>query len=181
MFFWLDTINFTLALAGLALLPVTAGLYLDYFFFHSRYFKRWLQPYAWKAIMLITAGSVAVSLLYSEYFGFVPCSLCWLQRIALYPQALLSVIAFKTNDTLRFPLYGIALSAFGFVVGLYHYVYQLIPKEALTSQIMPCLADGSADCGVRVIDEFGFMTFPLLSAITFALLIALYLHLRRAG
>ncbi len=182
MYFWLDTLNFLFALGGLVLLPVIAGLYADYFFCRSKYFTRWFLSCTRMAIVAITIGSVAISLLYSEYYGFVPCSLCWLQRIALYPQALLSIVAFRVKDHIYFPLYGIALSLFGLAVALYHYVYQLMPKEvSATGMIMPCLADGSADCAVRVINEFGFMTFPLLSAITFALLIILYLNLRRAS
>lgn len=181
MYFMLDTLNFLFALAGLFMIPLTIGLYIDYFLYKSKYFKQWFQAYAVKVVMLLTLGSVAVSLLYSEYYGFVPCSLCWLQRIALYPQALLSVIAFKIKDHVYFPLYGIALSVFGLAVALYHYVYQLVPKGTVGGEIMPCLADGSADCAVRVIDEFGFVTFPLLSAITFALLIVIYLHMRRVS
>jgi disulfide bond formation protein DsbB len=130
---------------------------------------------------VVTIGSVVVSLIYSEYFGFIPCSLCWLQRIALYPQALLSIFAFKIKDTVFFPLYSIVLSVFGFGVGIYHYIYQMLPKEVATSDFVPCLADGSADCAVRIIDEFGFVTFPLLSAITFAFLIVFYLNARRSG
>jgi disulfide bond formation protein DsbB len=44
---------------------------------------------------------------------------------------------------------------------------------------MPCLADGSADCADKVIDLFGFVTFPFVSAVSFALLITLYQYLRR--
>jgi disulfide bond formation protein DsbB len=181
MYFWLDMLNFWFAIAGLAMIPVTVGLYADYFFYKSKYYLQWFHEYVWIAVMAITVGSVAVSLLYSEYFGFVPCSLCWLQRIALYPQALLSILAFKIKDSTYFPLYGIALSIFGFGVALYQYVYQLLPQGPETSRLMPCLADGSADCAVRVINEFGFVTFPLLSAITFALLIILYLNQRRVA
>jgi len=180
MYFWLDTINFIFALGGLVLIPITIGLYADYLFFKSRYYASWVKDFAWSAVLALTIGSVAISLLYSEYYGFVPCSLCWLQRIAIYPQALLSIIAFKIKDTTYFPLYGIALSLFGLCVAVYQYIYQMLPKEALTSGIMPCLADGTADCATKVIDEFGFMTFPLLSAITFALLMIIYLNMRRS-
>ena len=181
MYFWIDTLNFLFALGGLALIPVTLFLFVDYFLFKSVYYKRWFSPYAVIAVMLLTTGSVAISLLYSEYYGFVPCSLCWLQRIAIYPQALMSVIAWKIKDVVYFPLYGIALSLFGLCVALYQYAYQMIPQEIAISGIVPCLADGTADCATKVIDEFGFMTFPLLSAITFALLIALYLNMRRSA
>jgi disulfide bond formation protein DsbB len=180
MYYWLHTLNFLFALGGLILIPIIIGLYADYFFNESKFFKQWLQKFVWPAVIAITIGSVAISLLYSEYFGFVPCSLCWLQRIALYPQALFALMAFKTKEHVFFPLYSIALSLFGLGVGIYHYVYQLLPQETSTSEILPCLADGTADCAVRVINEFGFVTFPLLSAITFALLIVLYLNLRRS-
>ncbi|MEX0930903.1 MAG: disulfide bond formation protein B [Candidatus Paceibacterota bacterium] len=180
LFSALHTLNFLLALGGLVLLVVTIGLYVDYFLYQSRYFIRWFQQYIWITIIVTTAGSVALSLLYSEFYGFVPCSLCWLQRIALYPQALFAIMAFKTKESIYFPLYSIALSIIGLGVAMYHYVYQMIPSDVGTAGILPCLADGSSDCATRVIDEFGFVTFPLLSAITFAFLIILYLNLRRS-
>lgn len=175
----LFTLNYLFALGGLALLVITIGLFVDYFYLGSKYYQRFVKPYVWFIIPIVTVGSVATSLLYSEYFGFLPCSLCWLQRIALYPQALFSLMAFKTKESIYFPLYSIALSVFGFIVAVYQYIYQMLPKEAITAGVMPCLADGSADCSLKVIDQFGFVTFPLLSAITFASLIILYLNLRR--
>lgn len=177
----LPTLNFTVAVGGLALLAVTAVLYVDYFVFKRKYFKEIMEETAWPAIIATTVGSTVLSLIYSEYFKFVPCSLCWLQRIAIYPQALMSFIAFKKKDTELFPLYGIALSIFGVIVAIYQYIYQLIPP-ATREGFAPCLIDGSnADCAVKVINEFGFMTFPLLSAIGFAFLIVVYLYMLRAN
>ena len=161
----LPTLNFTVAVGGLALLAVTVILYVDYFVFKRKYFKEIMEETAWPAIIATTVGSTVLSLIYSEYFKFVPCSLCWLQRIAIYPQALMSFIAFKKKDTELFPLYGIALSIFGVIVAIYQYIYQLIPP-ATRECFAPCLIDGSnADCAVKVINEFGFVTFPLLSVI----------------
>lgn len=173
-------LNFLLAAGGLALLLVTVGLYVDYFYYERIYFIRWFQNIAWPIVIAATLGSVVLSLVYSEYFGFVPCSLCWLQRIALYPQALFALMAFKTKENIYFPLYSIALSIFGLGVAVYHYIYQLLPKETSASGIMPCLIDGTGDCAVRIIDEFGFVTFPFLSAVIFAFLIIMYLNLRRS-
>lgn len=178
----LSTLNFTVAVCGLILLVITVVLYIDYFFFKGKYFKEILQDATWPIIIATTVGSTILSLVYSEYFKFVPCSLCWLQRIAIYPQALVSFVAFKKRDTKLFPLYGIALSLFGLVVALYQYVYQLIPPATREAGFAPCLIDGSnADCAVKVINEFGFVTFPLLSAITFAFLIVIYLYMLRRG
>lgn len=178
--YFLGSLNLALAIGGLALLAVTLVLYIDFFVFKGRYFGALIRQIAWPAIILATVGSVALSLLYSEYFGFIPCSLCWLQRIAIYPQALMSLIANKANDNISFPLYGIALSIFGLVVAVYQYIYQMLPKETISSGIVPCLVDGSnADCAVKVIDQFGFVTFPFLSAVTFLFLIIMYLNLRK--
>jgi disulfide bond formation protein DsbB len=176
----LFTLNFLLSVGGLGLLGLTIILFVDYFLWGSRLYKKFVEQFVWQLIVVTTVGSVALSLVYSEYFGFIPCSLCWLQRIALYPQALMSLMAVRAQERIFFPLYSIGLSVFGFIVAVYHYIYQMIPKDASGEGIMPCLADGSADCASKIINEFGFVTFPFLSAVTFAFLIALYLNLRRS-
>ncbi len=175
----LPTLNFTFAIGGLALAAVTVALFIDLFAYQGRYFGEKIKEAMWPIITLTTVGTVGLTLLYSEYYKFVPCSLCWLQRIALYPQALMVLMAWKGGDTKNFPLYGIGLSVFGIVVAVYQYIYQLIPPAAREG-FAPCLIDGSnADCAVKVINEFGFVTFPLLSAITFTFLIAIYLYMRK--
>lgn len=179
--YFLFTLNYFLALGGLGLATLTIVLYWDYFYNQSTLYRLFIEKFVWWLLSLTTIGSVVLSLVYSEYFGFVPCSLCWLQRIALYPQALMVLFAIRVKDNTHFPLYGIALSAFGFVTAVYHYIYQMLPKESATGDfVLPCLADGSADCGTLVIQEFGFVTFPWLSAVTFAFLIALYLHSKKS-
>lgn len=175
----LFNLNYLLGLSGLILLALTIVLFVDYFYYQRRFYLRFISKYVWFILLLVTVGSVFLSLLYSEYFGFVPCSLCWLQRIALYPQALFALMAFKTKENLYYPMYSLGLAAIGLLVAVYHYVYQLLPKEVLESGVMPCLADGSSDCGTIIMNEFGFVTFPFMSAVTFAFLIILYLNLRK--
>ncbi len=179
MVYYLQTFNLVYALGGLALLGATLVLIYDYYLNAGFLYRRFIQSYVWMVLALVLGGGVASTLLYSEVFGFVPCSLCWLQRIALYPQLLMVGGAFKVKDYTFFPLYGMVISAFGLVVAVYHYIYQMVPKEVLTSGALPCLADGSADCADKVMNVFGFVTFPLLSAITFAFLIVVFMHMRR--
>lgn len=173
-------LNLALAIGGLALAVITLFLAYDLIFRKGAYLGERLRPYLFPLLISTTVGSVFLSLLYSEYFGFIPCSLCWLQRIAIYPQALLAILAFRRTDTVHFPVYGLALSLFGLAAAMYHYMYQMIPTDIRTGVGVPCLADGSADCASKVIDLFGFVTFPFLSAVTFAFLITLYFYLRRA-
>ncbi len=175
----LSNLNFIFSIGGLILLVVTAGLFFDYYFNQSQYYLRYVSEYVWPLLLITTIGGVVISLLYSEYFGFIPCSLCWLQRIGLYPLALFSVVAFKIKDNTFYPLYGIALSLFGLAVAIYQYLYQMLPKDAGSGMLLPCLADGSADCAAKIINEFGFVTFPFLSGVIFLFLIVLHLNQRR--
>src|SRR6056297_1103231 len=181
MIFYIHTINLLFALGGLGLLALTAVLLWDYKANNQRLYLKYVAPYVWWLIMLTAWGGVGTTLLYSEVFGFLPCSLCWLQRVALYSQALMSVVAWRTRDALFFPLYGIVLSGFGLVVAIYQYIYQAIPDAVRESGALPCLADGSADCSKTVMEVFGFVTFPFLSSVLFIFLIVLYLHLRRSA
>lgn len=181
LIFHIHEINQLYATAGLVLLAVAFGLFYDYFFNEQRWYLQFFAPYIWWMIMLVTVGGVGTTLLYSEVFGFIPCSLCWLQRIALYPQALMGIAAFRLKDSASFPLYGMVLSVFGLGVAIYQYVYQAIPTQLLESGLMPCLADGTADCSKKVMEVYGFVTFPFLSAVLFVFLIALYMHLRKAS
>ncbi len=177
LFFHVQTFNLIFAVSGLLLLGVTAALVFDYFSGGQKLYKKYLAQYVWPIIPVVTFGGVAITLLYSEVYGFVPCSLCWLQRIALYPQALMTILAFKMKDAVFFPLYGIVLSGFGLAVAIYQYIYQMVPTEVRDSGFAPCLADGSGDCTLKVIEVFGFVTFPFLAAVMFVFLIVLYLHL----
>lgn len=178
MFFYIPIINTIYASAGLFLLVATLGLFYDYFANDRRVYRTYIEPYVWSIIMVTTLGGVATTLLYSEVFGFIPCSLCWLQRVALYPQAMMSILAYKAKDTVNFPRYGIWLSVAGLLTAIYQYIYQALPTELIEGGIMPCLADGTSGCSDTVMQVFGFVTFPFLSGVMFLFLIVLYMNMR---
>ena len=176
LLFNIHPINLLYSVAGLCVLAITIVLFIDYFLNDQKMYRMWLAPHIWPLLILTSAGGVATTLLYSEVFGFIPCSLCWLQRVALYPQVFLVLVAHKLKDTIHFPLYGMILSIFGLLVAVYHYIYQSLPQELHESGLMPCLADGSTDCSKKVMEVFGFVTFPFLSAVLFLFLTILLLH-----
>lgn len=180
LLFNIHSINLWYSTAGLLALALTLVLAYDLFFNKQKLYLKFVASYVWIILILATAGGVATTLLYSEILGFVPCSLCWLQRIALYPQLLMVLVAFSLKDAKHFPLYGIALSIFGFIIATYQYILQALPQELHDSGILPCLADGTADCSKKIMEVFGFVTFPFLSAVLFLFLIVLYAHLYRA-
>jgi hypothetical protein len=125
----LPYVNLFLAVSSLALLVLSTLFVYDHWHKSGALFGNRLKPILWPAIIVMSVGGAGLSLVYSEIFLFVPCSLCWLQRIALYPQALLAIIAYRRGDTVHFPIYGIALSAFGMIVATYQYLYQMLPAR----------------------------------------------------
>jgi disulfide bond formation protein DsbB len=116
------------------------------------------------------AGVVAVlasaaSLWYSEGAHFPPCELCWYQRIAMYPLALLlPVAAVRRDETMRF--HGVLLASAGLTVSAWHNVVETFPTQDLGS------CDPTNPCTIRWVEGLGFWTIPRMAAVSFALVIA---------
>lgn len=166
----IQSINYMLALAGVAGMIVTVLLIID--MSGKRLLSGLVARWGLTVAFLATLGTTLMALTYSEVFGFIPCGLCWLIRIALFPQVLLTGTAIYFKDSLM-PRYGIVLSAVGLVISLYHHYIQMGGSE-----FVKCPAAGvGADCAKRFFFEFGFITFPFMSAILFAFLIALYMYI----
>ena len=111
-----------------------------------------------------------MTLVYSEAFGFVPCGLCWLQRVFLYPQVFILGMALFYKEKIA-ARYGLMLSVPGLIISLYQHYLQMGGNEFL-----PCPASGG-DCAKRIMFEFDFVTFPLVSAFLFLFLIVLYIYI----
>ena len=159
-------LNFLLAL-GTVLLQVAIVVLLAVFFFkRESSFLKFSGVYGVHIVFAVSLGGLLMSLLYSEVFGFVPCGLCWLQRVFLYPQVILSGLALMKRDH-RIADYLIGLSIPGFLVGLYQHYLQMGGSE-----LIDCPAAG-ADCAKRILFEFGYITYPLMSVTLFAFIIAL--------
>jgi disulfide bond formation protein DsbB len=131
-----------------------------------------IERYGLHLAFLITLGSTVMSLYYSNVLGFVPCWLCWLQRIFIYPQVILFGLAIWKKES-KIADYSIALSITGGIIALYQHYLQMGGES-----IAPCPISGG-DCAERFLFEFGYITFPLMAFSTFALLISLMLFVRR--
>lgn len=119
-----------------------------------------LHYVAWTVSLIATFGS----LFFSEIMKLPPCVLCWYQRIAMYPIALILPIGILFQDK-WIGRYIIPLSLVGLGISSYHVLlyYGVIPES-----IVPCTQGVS--CTSRQIEWFGFMTIPLLSMIGFILI-----------
>lgn len=117
---------------------------------------RWL---AW----LVAAAAMVGSLVYSEYFGYEPCLLCWYQRIAMYPLAFVLLVgAIRRERTIAF--YGLPLSVVGLAISIYHLVIQNSP----TVDAGAC--DPSNPCSFKYVDMFGFVSIPFMAGAGFLLI-----------
>ncbi len=166
----LQSFNHILGLCSILVLIATALLITD--LATRRILAAYVSAWGLLIAFIATTASVVLSLVYSEYFGIIPCGLCWLGRIALYPQALMSGTAIFSHDKKYMPLYGIMLSVFGLIIGVYQHFIQMGGSEFIA-----CPVSGG-DCARRFFFEFNFMTLPLVSVFLFAFLIVLYVYLR---
>lgn len=176
-----ETVNYWIAI-GTVLMQIGTVVLIALLFLRKRipdlndsakFFERWALWFAF----ILTLGGIAVSLLYSEILHFAPCGLCWLQRVFLYPQALLFAIALWKRDR-TVADYSIALSIAGGLVAIYQHYIQMGGTD-----VLPCPATiaEATDCAQRFFFEFGYITFPLVALSGFALLIVLMLYVRKAG
>ena len=119
---------------------------------------------AWAIALTATLGS----LYFSEIADFPPCRLCWFQRIAMYPLAVLLLVAAVRRDHRGAALYGLAFPVIGAGVSVYHVYIENHPE----AESQGCRL-GGAPCSVKWIDELGYITIPVLALTAFAAIFAL--------
>lgn len=171
---YLDLINVTLALGTLALsVLVVVGIVIQ--FRNDTETRSHIRQYALPVAFILALFGSALTLFYSEIVGYTPCSLCWLQRVFLYPQVILLGIALYKNDRHIFD-YVLALSVLGLIVAAYQYYLQMGGAG------IACLGgEAGSDCARRYVLEFGFITFPFMSLVSFAFLTTLYTLARKSS
>jgi disulfide bond formation protein DsbB len=118
---------------------------------------------AWGFALVATAGS----LFFSEVSDFIPCRLCWFQRIGMYPLAAILLIAAIRRDYRGAALYGLPLAIFGTIVASYHIYIENHPEaETAACKI-------GAPCATKWIDKLGYITIPTLALTAFLAIIVL--------
>ena len=107
------------------------------------------------------------SLFFSDIMQFVPCTMCWYQRIFMYPLVIIFLIALLYPDDKVFK-YSIVLVLIGWGFSIYH---NLLMFGIISEEMVPCTQ--GVPCGVKYIDWFGFVSIPLLSFIAYSLILVL--------
>jgi disulfide bond formation protein DsbB len=125
--------------------------------------------------LLVAATATAGSLYYSEVVGFVPCELCWYQRIAMYPLvAILAVAVLRRDATARWC--AIPFVVVGAPLAAYHWLVERVPAVASTSS-----CSLAAPCTVPPVERLGFVTLAFMDLSAFLLIGALLLLDARAA
>ena len=127
----------------------------------------WLREAALPLAAAVAVVATGGSLYLSEVAGYIPCALCWYQRIAMYPLVIVVGVAAVRRD-LDVWSTAVPLAVIGAGIAAWHVAVERLPH--LGSGV----CDPTAPCTILWVEEFGFLTTPtmaLIGFITIALLI----------
>lgn len=121
-------------------------------------------------LTLAVAGvSTLGSLYFSEVADYVPCRLCWYQRIAMYPIAVIALVALLRRDRAA-RYYTVPLAAIGIAISGYHY---LIERGVLADSDS-CSLFGPP-CAAVWFEYLGFVTLAFMALCGFFAILVLNL------
>jgi disulfide bond formation protein DsbB len=125
---------------------------------------------AFAVALFTTLGSLYLS----QIAHFVPCPLCWYQRICMYPLFATLLVAGLRRDR-EVWAYVLPPAIVGAAIATYHTQLQAFPKQAHFCTL------GVDSCLNRYIWEFGFVSIPFMSLAAFSFIIAMMLVVRSGG
>jgi disulfide bond formation protein DsbB len=124
----------------------------------------------WLAFAVATFTTFG-SLYLSEVMHFVPCPLCWYQRICMYPLSVALLVGALRRDRDVYA-YVLPPAFVGAAFAIYHTQLQAFPKQ--TGRF----CTGAELCKVRYIYEFHFVSIPFMSLAAFTFIIVMMLIVR---
>jgi disulfide bond formation protein DsbB len=116
--------------------------------------------FAWIVATVTTLGS----LYYSEHAGFVPCELCWYQRILMYPLVIVLGVAALRRDRAVW-IAALVFVVLGAPLSLYHWLVERVPafeESSSCSAITPC--------STPWFEKLGFVTLAWMCMSAFLLI-----------
>jgi disulfide bond formation protein DsbB len=117
--------------------------------------------------LLAAVIALCGSLFFSEVLGWIPCELCWIQRILMYPLTVILTVGILRNDRGVY-MYVLPLSLLGMGFSLYHYLEVL-------KVIAPSPCSGSVPCSVDYLTPiltgpWSFIKIPFLALVAFTII-----------
>jgi len=132
--------------------------------------KNWAILFSvWVLVTVSTLGS----LFFSYIMEFAPCVLCWYQRICLFPLVIILATGLFPFEK-RVIKYALPLAIAGWITAFYH---NLLYSGIIPQDLQPC--SKGVSCTEKYIDLFGFLSIPMLSLISFSIIITLLILLKR--
>ena len=122
---------------------------------------------------IIASVSTLGSLFFSEIMEFPPCALCWYQRVFMFPLVIIFLVGLFPIDK-SIVKYALPLALAGWGFAFYHY---LLYSGFIPESIQPC--SQGVSCSETYLDLFGFLTIPMLSLVSFSIIIVLLYTLKR--
>lgn len=116
--------------------------------------------FMWVVSLVATLGS----LYFSEIRGYIPCTMCWFQRIFMYPILVMTTVAVIQKNA-KIAVTTAVFSIIGGCISLYHYGIQKLDFLADTAP-----ACGQISCTGQYINWLGFITIPFLALTAFILI-----------
>lgn len=123
----------------------------------------WLSIYGPYIALLTAWVAMSGSLFLSDVWGWLPCVLCWYQRILMYPLTLILAVGILRQDR-GLPLYVLPFSLIGMGTALYHYML------VKTDWFPPPPCSVGIPCTTEYLNLFGFINIPFLSLVAFAII-----------
>lgn len=130
------------------------------------------QTALWMAFA-VAAVTTFGSLWLSEAENLPPCILCWYQRIAMYPNAVILLVAAIRRDA-SVKWYSLPLVLIGAATSTWHYLLERFPDSA------PKVCSEEVPCETVWIWKYHFLSIPGMAWIAF-LTIAVLVLLARPG
>jgi disulfide bond formation protein DsbB len=170
-----DAIHYLNVLLGLGaiLLQIFSVIALILLFFRPKetrknFYLDFLNKHFLVLSFFISLFSSIFPLVYSEIIHFLPCVLCWWQRVFMFPTLLLFGTALWDMDR-KIIRYAAPLLSVGFLISVYHnFNYYFGESSAL-----PCDASG-VSCYQHIVSEFGgYISIPMMALSAFFALLTL--------
>lgn len=115
-------------------------------------------------IWVVSLTATLGSLYFSEVRGYEPCTMCWYQRILMYPIVLMTTVAYIQKNA-KIAATTAVFSCIGAAISLYHYSLQkldFLQDSAPSCGIVPCTGE--------YINWLGFITIPFLALTAFVII-----------
>ncbi len=156
--------------SGAIILQVFSVVALLFLFFGGKRnkFLDYLNKHFLVLSFLISLFASVFPLVYSEIIHFLPCYLCWWQRVFMFPTLFLFGTAFWDKDR-KVIRYVASLLSLGFLISLYQNFFYYFGETSS----LPCDASG-VSCYQHLVSEFGgYISIPMLALTAFFALLTL--------